>query len=113
LHDRAIAKELRRGEIAAARCAEQLEHRVAVFQGADARRVAAGKIDRRARRSRQQVSAHVGPRGARAERDEQPAATLDDRRQPSCKRGRDRRVVDDHDRRAPQLVVADGACRAP
>ena len=73
------------GEVAAARRAERLEHRMPVLERADARRVAARPIDRRLQRRRQHIDV-LRPGRARPERDEQPAALLDERasRRPSA-----------------------------
>ena len=73
----AVAVDRYRREVAAARCAERLEHRMAELERADARRVAARPIDGIADRGRQQV--HVRrPGGARPGGHEQPAALLDE-----------------------------------
>ena len=108
--ERAIAEDVRGGEVAAARRLEDLEHRMAVVQIAERAAARRRAIDGRAERARQQRGLALRPRRAIAGHDQQAAAALDELLQRAAAAGRRKhRVVEDDDR---ALVEARPASRA-
>ena len=102
--DLAVLVDRHRREVAAARRAKRLEHRMRELERADARGVAARAIDRIAHHAWQQidVSRPVRPLSCR---DEQPAALLDVSREAPRQRRRDDNIVQDDRSTAPQILL--------
>ncbi len=110
--ERAVAIDARRREVAAARRAEDLEHRVAVIAPADGRAAAAGTLDDLSELARQQVRLGGRPDAVLAERDEQAAAAFDVAPQHFAGQPeRDNRVVEDHDVALVERARADARRR--
>src|SRR5439155_20900443 len=85
-------------EVAAARRFEQLENRMAVINEAQRAAPAAPRIDRRAKLSRQERRALVGPRAVLAKDDQHTAAALDEACEDAIgERGRKGDIVQHHD----------------
>ncbi len=106
---RTIRVEPRAGEVAAAGRAERFEDRIAVFERAEPRRLSGGAIDRLPRRGGKNVRRSRGgrPRRAAAKRNQQTAAACHECAEPFGGQLRHRRIVEDDDRGALQIVGRD------